>query len=67
MRLVPYDLVYGNGFEEPAMRRPDIGRARRIAGWTPSRTVDDAIDDLIAFQRERGLEADPVPAPAARS
>jgi UDP-glucose 4-epimerase len=51
IRLVPYDEAYDDGFEELARRKPDIAAIRDLTGWTPTRTVDDAIDDAIAFEQ----------------
>jgi nucleoside-diphosphate-sugar epimerase len=49
--LVPYDEAYADGFEELGRRKPDTTALRELTGWSPARTVDDAIDDVIAFER----------------
>jgi UDP-glucose 4-epimerase len=51
IRLVPYEDAYAEGFEELGKRKPDTTAVRELTGWVPTRTVDDAIDDVIAFQR----------------
>ncbi|MGH2743862.1 MAG: NAD-dependent epimerase/dehydratase family protein [Thermoleophilaceae bacterium] len=51
IRLVPYDEAYEDGFEELGRRSPDTGALHDLTGWTPARSVDDAIDDVIAFER----------------
>jgi UDP-glucose 4-epimerase len=51
IRLIPYDEAYADGFEELGKRRPDASAVRELTGWVPTRTVDDAIDDVIAYQR----------------
>jgi UDP-glucose 4-epimerase len=53
VRLVPYDEAYEEGFEELGRRRPDTTAVRKLTGWAPARTVDDAIDDVIAEARTR--------------
>ena len=53
IRLVPYEEAYGKGFEEIGRRHPDLGQIHRVTGWTPTRTVDDMIDDVIADQPGR--------------
>jgi UDP-glucose 4-epimerase len=59
--LVPYNDAYGAGFEELGSRRPDTSALRQLTGWHPRRTVDDAIDDLIEFERNRGAsDSEPV-------
>jgi UDP-glucose 4-epimerase len=52
IRLVPYDEAYDDGFEELGRRKPDTAAIRELTGWTPARTVDDAIDDVIAYERQ---------------
>jgi nucleoside-diphosphate-sugar epimerase len=49
--LVPYEEAYGDGFEELGSRRPDTTALRNLTGWQTLSTVDDAIDDVIAYQR----------------
>jgi UDP-glucose 4-epimerase len=54
--LVPYDEAYGSGFEELGSRRPDTTALRNLTGWQPRCTVDDAIDDVITFERGRAAD-----------
>ena len=54
IRLVPYEQAYEDGFEELGRRQPDTSRVERMTGWRPSRTLDDAIEDVIAYERTRG-------------
>ena len=51
IRLVPYHEAYDEGFEELGRRKPDTSALRRLTGWSPTRTIDDAIDDVVAFER----------------
>jgi UDP-glucose 4-epimerase len=51
--LVPYDEAYGEGFEELGRRRPDTTALRRLTGWQPRYTIEDAIDDVIGYERAR--------------
>ena len=53
IRLVPYEDAYGEGFEELGCRKPDTTRLREVTGWEPSRTIEDAIEDAIEYQREQ--------------
>src|SRR5262249_19619613 len=55
--LVPYDEAYGDGFEELGSRRPDTSALRQLTGWAPRRTLEDAIDDVIDFERGRSATA----------
>jgi len=51
VRLVPYDEAYGPGFEELGRRIPDITALKGLTGWTPTRTIEEMIDDVIAYER----------------
>jgi UDP-glucose 4-epimerase len=51
IRLIPYSEAYDEGFEELGRRRPDTTALRTLTGWEPRRTVDDAIDDVILYER----------------
>jgi nucleoside-diphosphate-sugar epimerase len=57
VHFVPYSDAYDEGFEELGRRKPDTGLIRKLTGWTPERSVDDAIDDVILYERA-GMNAD---------
>jgi UDP-glucose 4-epimerase len=44
--LVPYDRVYGSGFEDTLRRVPNTERIRRLLGWEAAYTLDDIILDI---------------------
>jgi UDP-glucose 4-epimerase len=50
-RFVPYSEAYDEGFEELGRRKPDTSLVHALTGWAPERTVDDAIDDVILYER----------------
>jgi UDP-glucose 4-epimerase len=50
IRLVPYEEAYDEGFEELGRRKPDTSALERLTGWKPIRTIDEAIDDVVAFE-----------------
>jgi UDP-glucose 4-epimerase len=52
IRVVPYEQAYASGFEELGRRVPDCSQLERLTGWSAQHTVDDAIQDVIADQRE---------------
>ena len=58
IRLVPYEQAYGEGFEDLPRRRPDCSRLERLTGWRPTRSLEEAIDDVVAYARASGA-ADP--------
>jgi UDP-glucose 4-epimerase len=45
---VPFERVYGEGFVDPRRRRPDLSRLVALTGFAPTRTLDDAIRDVLA-------------------
>jgi UDP-glucose 4-epimerase len=49
--FVPYDEVYGQGIEDMLHRQPSIAKVSETIGWTPSRTLDDILRDVVAFTR----------------
>jgi len=51
IRFIPYEEAYDDGFEELGRRIPDTTALRNLTGWTPTRSVDEAIKDVIAYER----------------
>ena len=51
IRLVPYSQAYAPGFEELGRRRADTSALHQLTGWEPTKTVDEIIDDVVAFER----------------
>lgn len=51
VQLIPYESAYGDGFEELGRRKPDTSKLERLTGWQASRSLDETIDDVIAFAR----------------
>jgi UDP-glucose 4-epimerase len=51
IRLVPYQEAYDEGFEELGRRKPDTAAIEGLTGWRPTRSIEEAIDDVIAYER----------------
>ena len=49
--LVPYDEAYEAGFEDMQRRVPDLAKVTAATGWTPTRSLDDILADVISFQQ----------------
>jgi UDP-glucose 4-epimerase len=63
IRLVAYEEAYGEGFEEMYRRIPDISKVRALIGWSPTRSLDDVIRDVVDFERGTSVSSAPeVPA-----
>lgn len=54
--LVPYETVYGKGFEDMRRRLPDISRIQAAIGWQPSIPLEETLRRVIA---ERAASAAP--------
>ncbi len=53
IQMVPYEEAYGEGFEELGRRRPDTTALEQMTGWRSTRGIEEAIDDVAAFERMR--------------
>jgi UDP-glucose 4-epimerase len=52
IRLIPYDQAYETGFEDFRRRVPSLSKIQAAIGWTPTRSLDETIDEIIAYYRE---------------
>ncbi|MDR7537707.1 MAG: SDR family NAD(P)-dependent oxidoreductase [Armatimonadota bacterium] len=50
---VPYEEAYGPGFEDIRYRVPDLTKLRAFIGFTPTLGLDEIIDRVVAYTRER--------------
>jgi UDP-glucose 4-epimerase len=57
IRLIPYEVAFGAGFEDMERRQPVIRKIERVVGWKPTRSLDVIIDETIAYHRAAGLGA----------
>ncbi len=54
---IPYDQAYEEGFEDMARRVPDISKAKRFVGFTPTMNLSDILESVIAYYKK---EMDPI-------
>ncbi|MBN2370698.1 MAG: GDP-mannose 4,6-dehydratase [Vicinamibacteria bacterium] len=47
--LIPYNQAYEEGFEDMQRRVPDISRLRALIGFEPKVSLDEILDNVIAF------------------
>lgn len=52
IEFIPYNEVYGEGFEDMQRRVPSIEKANKLIGFQPTRTLDDIINDVANQFRE---------------
>ncbi|MEM6281171.1 MAG: GDP-mannose 4,6-dehydratase [Chloroflexota bacterium] len=55
INLVPYEQAYESGFEDFRRRVPSIDKIRATIGWQPETSLDETIDQVIAYYREDQL------------
>lgn len=51
---IPYDEAYEEGFEDMRRRVPDISKVRETIGWEPQKSLDQTLDEVIAYFRAGG-------------
>lgn len=49
IRFIPYEDAYETGFEDLAVRQPDISKLKKATGFEPVITLDQTISDLAAY------------------
>ncbi len=59
IRYVPYTEAYEPGFEDMERRLPDISKINRVTGWTPTRDLNEILEDVIRHERA-GLTGRPM-------
>jgi len=50
---LPYDQVFGPGFEDMRRRTPNIGKLQRVIGYRPTYTTDDILREVIDYFRRK--------------
>jgi UDP-glucose 4-epimerase len=49
---VPYEQVYGTGIDDMLHRVPAIEKVEQAIGWSPTRSLDEILADVIAHERD---------------
>lgn len=50
IETLPYEEVFGDGFEDMQRRVPRIDKVRQLIGWQPERDLATIIEDVASFQ-----------------
>ena len=53
IQFIPYEDAYEPGFEDFMRRVPSIEKIKATIGWTPTTTLDETIDQIIAYHKEQ--------------
>ena len=51
IEIIPYDIAYGEGFEDMERRQPDTAKIRDLIGWRAEHTLDQIIDATAEHMR----------------
>ena len=51
IELIPYSQAYGEGFEDMQRRVPCLDKANCLIGYKPTRSLDDILKDVIAWEK----------------
>jgi UDP-glucose 4-epimerase len=60
--FVPYDEAYEEGFEDMLRRVPDIAKIRDLIGYRPKHSIDQILQSVIEYHREKMLGELGIPA-----
>ncbi|MBN1428968.1 MAG: GDP-mannose 4,6-dehydratase [Anaerolineae bacterium] len=51
IEIIPYSEAYEEGFEDMRRRIPNTSKIRQLIGWQPEKTLDQTLDEVIAYFR----------------
>lgn len=51
IQLIPYEEAYEAGFEDMPRRYPDVSKIGGALGWSPTRTLDEILSNVISFHQ----------------
>jgi len=52
IEYVAFEEVYGDDFNEPDKREPDVTKLREAIGWAPKTNIDRILQDVVAEKRD---------------
>jgi UDP-glucose 4-epimerase len=53
--LLPFEDVYGEGFEDMPRRIPDTSKLNALIDWAPTASLDEIIADVVDSRRAAGI------------
>lgn len=51
--FIPYEKVYGKGFEDMERRKPDITKIKRLIGFSPTYSLDQTLEMIVEYYRKK--------------
>lgn len=62
--FIPYEEAYEVGFEDMRRRVPDIRKIKAAIGWRPTTSLNETIDQIIAYCQPHSAMPQPAPGEA---
>ncbi len=53
IKRLSYEEAYGRAFDDMLVRRPDLGKVRRLIGFEPRYSLEQTLTQVIEFERSR--------------
>ena len=53
---LPYEEVYGQGFEDIRRRAPDTARIRDLLGWQLTYSLDETIGEIVKYEQKENRD-----------
>jgi UDP-glucose 4-epimerase len=67
IEFIPYDQAYEPGFEDMMRRVPSVDKLQAITGFRPQTPLNEIIDRVASFFRERAATSSPARTPQPRT
>jgi UDP-glucose 4-epimerase len=67
VRYIPYEVAYGQGFEDMYRRVPSLEKIARVTGWCPVTTLDTSIGLVAQYLAQRARRPEKKSAPSESS
>jgi nucleoside-diphosphate-sugar epimerase len=48
-----YEEAYGRSFDDMLIRQPDLSKIKRLIGFEPKFTLEQTLQQVIDFERQR--------------
>jgi len=55
INMVTYEEAYAEGFDDMRRRVPDISKIKTFIGWEPKRTLQQTLQDIIAYYDNQNI------------
>ena len=56
IHALSYEQAYGRPFDDMLIRKPDLGRIRKLIGYEPTFTLEQTLQQIIDYHREMAAD-----------